>query len=175
MLTLLPGGNMSLADLTTVALKFHCEPVRSAAPEPEVVFGAILVGMDGRAVDPDSFVYVNDLESPEGSVTFAADGDEEVDVDLAGIPASVDRVVFVAYVDPDVRTPRTFAAVRALRVTVQDRLTDIALFEPNVTYSTVSALQVGELYRHRDAWKFRALGDGYDSVRTVAQTFGLRL
>src|ERR1700751_454993 len=69
--------------------------------DENLVFAAILCGTDGRARNDQDFVFFNQISSPDQSVQQlekALGGDnEQIEVDLAAVPAEVDRIVVVLY------------------------------------------------------------------------------
>lgn len=139
----------------------------------------IMCGPDGRSVSDEHLVFFNQIASPEGSVAFAGTEDQEqIDVDLARVPEAVHKIAVLLYIDPDVRGPGTFAAVRNTYLRVADeRNRELLRFDvPPVNMDKVNAMILGELYRHAGGWKFRALGQGYETgLAAVAADFRVNL
>ena len=90
-------------------------------------------------------------------------------MDLGRLEPDVDRVVIAASADGG-----TFGQVPGLSLTVADRagapIADFAItdarWRPRILF--------GELYRRAGAWKFRAVGQGYDSgLGGLARDFGI--
>ena len=151
----------------------------SRGPQAELVPMAIMCGPNGKALTSAHVVFFNQLESPEGTVAFAADDaddQEQIDVQLDRIPADVTKIVFFVYVDPDIRGSGTFGAVRAAHIRVATRENrDLVKFSvPLENVRSVGAVMFGELYRHGSDWKFRALGQGYaGGLASVFADFGI--
>jgi tellurium resistance protein TerD len=139
----------------------------------------IMCGPDGRAVSDEHLVFFNQIASPEGSVAFAGTEDQEqIDVDLARVPEAVSKIAVLVYIDPDVRGAGTFAPVRNTYLRVADeRNRELLRFNvPPMNMDKVNAMILGELYRHAGGWKFRALGQGYETgLAAVAADFRLKL
>jgi tellurium resistance protein TerD len=180
---LIPGANAALTaenpGLHQVMLGFGWEVIPSRGPQPELVPLAVLCGHDGRALSNEHLVFFNQIESADGSVVYdtVAD-DEEIDVDLDAVPAQVAKIAFIVYVDPDVRGAGDFGAVRSAYVRVSTREGgELVRFDvPLGELRSTRAVLFGELYRHRDDWKFRALGQGYaEGLSAVADDFGIDL
>ena len=173
------GENTGLGNLITdIVVGFGWDIIVSNSPDVELVPSVVLIGSDGRAVDPDAMVFFNQLATPDGSVQYVTNGDQEqVEVSLSIIPENVERLLFVVYVDPDVRRPGTFSSVRSCYIRIADQRDDeIARFTMTSPVRDASALIFGELYRYKGKWKFRALGDGYAAgMSAVATDFGLVL
>lgn len=176
------GGNTSLSALVptlgTVVVGFGWSVVESRGPAVELVPSAVLCGERGRALSDEHLVFFNQLSSPDGAVTYV-DGDaEQLEVDLDAVPAEVTSIVFVVYVDPDLRTPGSFGSVRHAYLRVCDRgggeLVRYDL-EDDVGVD-ITAMVFGELYRHNGAWKVRAIGQGFSTgLRGVADSFDVRI
>jgi tellurium resistance protein TerD len=153
--------------------------VPSRGPQSEPVPMVIMCGPDGHAVSDDHLVFFNQIASPEGSVAFAGTEDQEqIDVDLVRVPEAVNKIAVLVYIDPDVRGPGTFAAVRNAYLRVADeRNRELLRFNvPPMNMDKINAMILGELYRHAGGWKFRALGQGYETgLAAVAADFKLNL
>ncbi|MQS12064.1 TerD family protein [Streptomyces kaniharaensis] len=154
----------------------------SATPgAPDVDASALLLGTDGRVRSDADFVFYNQPRHPSGLVRHlpkqqTPDGAEitdTVEVELAKLPADVDRVVLAGSAEGG-----AFGAVAGLRVLLFDAAAGEngpAIAEFAVTDAdAVTALVAGELYRRAGAWKFRAVGQGYASgLIGLATDFGI--
>ncbi|MFG2222021.1 TerD family protein [Streptomyces sp. NPDC048644] len=172
---MLKGSNVPL-DTTAVRAVLRWTP---GAGVPDVDASALLVGPDGRVRSDEDFVFYNQPQHPGGHVRhlpkspLADQLADTVEVDLSTLDPSVDRVVLAASSDGG-----PFAGVRDLRVLLYDATA--AGGDPLLTFDVVpdtgeeTALICGELYRRGDGWKFRALGQGYDSgLVGLATEFGI--
>jgi tellurium resistance protein TerD len=177
------GQNAALADLMpalgTVVVGFGWKLIEGNGPVTELVPSAVVCDASGHALSDEHLVFFNQLASPDGAVQYVDAGDEEqLEVDLTAVPENVEKIVFVVYVDPDLRRPGSFAAVRGAYVRLADRsgteLLRYAIEEGSGT--DVTAMIFCELYRHRGAWKIRAVGQGYSSgLVGVAKDFGVAI
>ncbi|MDT4920157.1 MAG: tellurium resistance protein TerD, partial [Pseudonocardiales bacterium] len=101
------GANVALTreipGLTRVVLGISWNAGGERVLDENLVFAAILCGPDGHARTDRDFVFFNQLASPEGSVQqleAALGGDkEQIEVDLRGVPAEIDRVAVVLYIN----------------------------------------------------------------------------
>ncbi|GAB7191281.1 calcium homeostasis/redox stress adaptation protein [Kineococcus sp. NUM-3379] len=184
------GGNVSLTKeapgMTRVTVGLGWDANTFTGSEFDLDAQAIMVGPDGKVPGDGFFVFFNQLKSPEGSVehlgdnlTGAGEGDDEqINVDLAAVPAEVDKVIFtVAIYDADTRR-QSFGQVRNafIRVVNTDSSAEVARYDLSEDASTETAMVFGELYRAGADWKFRAVGQGYASgLRGIAQDFGVNV
>lgn len=183
MATLVAGANAALTaenpGLDHVVVAMGWDTIPTNGPQTELVPFALMCDAGGQAVSDDHLVFFNQLVSADESVTFVGEEDQEqIDVDLSRVPADVSKIIFLAYVDPEFRGAGTFASVRSahIKVTTEENR-ELVRFDVTATgLDSVSAMIFGELYRHRDDWKFRALGQGYSTgLAGVAKDYGISL
>ncbi len=183
MASMVPGSNAALTaenpglDRVLVGLGWSMTP--SNGPQAEPVPMAVMLGQDGKALSDDHLVFFNQISTSTGGLEFVGTEDQEqIDVVLSRVPETVSKIAFLVYVDPEVRGPGTFAAVRNsyIRVANEQDAELLRFTIPAQDQSQIRAMMFGELYRHGGNWKFRALGQGYqDGLAGVARDFGLVL
>ena len=123
---------------------------------------------------PDqTIVHTGDNRTGEGE-----GDDEQINVNLAGLPADVDKIVFpVSIYDAENRS-QNFGQVRNafIRIVNQAGGAEIARYDLSEDAATETAMVFGELYRNGAEWKFRAVGQGYASgLVGIAQDFGVNV
>ena len=184
------GGNVSLTKeapgLTAVTVGLGWDVRSTTGTDFDLDASAILVDSAGKVTGDKDFVFFNNLKSTDGSVehlgdnlTGAGEGDDEqVNVNLASVPANVDKIVFpVSIYDADSRS-QSFGQVRNafIRIVNQNGGTELARYDLSEDASTETAMVFGELYRSGSDWKFRAVGQGYASgLKGIAQDFGVNV
>ncbi|MFD6885551.1 TerD family protein [Streptomyces sp. NPDC059957] len=182
------GGNVSLSKeapgLTAVLVGLGWDIRTTTGVDFDLDASALLVNASGKVPSDQHFVFYNNLKSPDGSVEHTGDNltgegegdDEVVKVDLATVPAEVDKIVFpVSIHDAETRN-QSFGQVRGafIRVVNQAGGTEIARYDLSEDASTETAMVFGELYRSGAEWKFRAVGQGYASgLSGIAADFGV--
>lgn len=184
------GGNVSLTKeapgLAAVTVGLGWDVRTTTGTDFDLDASALLVDANSKVVSDKHFVFFNNLKSPEGAVEHTGDNltgegegdDEQIKVNLATVPAGVVKVVFpVSIYDAETRQ-QSFGQVRNafIRVVNQANGTELARYDLSEDASTETAMVFGELYRHGEEWKFRAVGQGYASgLRGIAQDFGVSL
>ncbi len=182
------GGNVSLTKeapgLTAVTVGLGWDVRSTTGTDFDLDASAILVDASGKVTGDKDFVFFNNLASSDGSVkhlgdnlTGAGEGDDEqVDVDLAAVPATVDKIVFpVSIYDAESRS-QSFGQVRNAFIRIVNKAggAELARYDLSEDASTETAMVFGELYRNGADWKFRAVGQGYASgLKGIAQDFGV--
>ena len=89
--------------------------------------------------------------------------DEQIEVDLSKIPANVAKIAFtVTIYDADVRR-QNFGQVSNAFIRIVDEVTgqELIRYDLGEDFSIETAVVVGELYRNNEAWKFNAIGSGF--------------
>jgi len=179
---LVRGSNASLSELLpilgTVVVGFGWKVIEGKGPVTELVPSAVICNAEGMALSDEHLVFFNQLATPDGSVEVVKGDDEQIEVDLAAVPEAVDKIVFVVYADPDLRQPGNFGVVRQAYFRILDRsATEIVRYDIEESSDTdVTAMIFGEIYRHRDAWKVRAIGAGYKTgLVGVAKDYGIHI
>jgi stress response protein SCP2 len=138
---------------------------------PDVDVSALLLRSDGRVGSDDDFVFFNQPRHPSGTVRHAGKSGtiDTVELDLAALPAEVERVVLAASADGG-----SFGQVPGLRLVVSDAATGTSLAEFAIAATSETAMLSGEFYRRDGRWKFRAVGQGYASgLAGLATDFGI--
>jgi tellurium resistance protein TerD len=188
--SLAKGGNVSLTkaapDLTAVAVGLGWDARSTTGAAFDLDASALLLDVRGKVPTDEHFVFFNNLRSPEGSVEHQGDnltgegeGDDEViNVTLAQVPPTVDKIVFtVSIYDADARQ-QSFGQVRNAFIRVVNLAdgSELTRYDLSEDASTETAMIFGELYRHGTEWKFRAVGQGYATgLRGIALDFGVNV
>ncbi|MFG2811868.1 TerD family protein [Streptomyces sp. NPDC048410] len=168
----MPKG--SNTPVPTTALRV--EVTRRAGPGiPDVDASALLLA-NGRVRADGDFVFYNQPAHPSGAVrhqgkeTTGAQVTDTLLVDLARVKAGIERIVLAASADGG-----TFGQVPGLAVQISDAVTGDGAARFDSTGATVeTAFVLGEFYRRQGSWKFRAVGQGYDSgLAGLATDFGI--
>ncbi|MFI1394154.1 TerD family protein [Streptomyces sp. NPDC020681] len=184
------GGNVSLSKeapgLTAVVVGLGWDVRSTTGTDFDLDASALLVDAGGKVLTDQHFVFFNNLKSPDGSVEHTGDNltgegegdDEQLKVNLAGVPAEVDKIVFPVSIHEGESRQQSFGQVRNafIRVVNQAGGAELARYDLSEDASTETAMVFGELYRNAAEWKFRAVGQGYASgLRGIAQDFGVNI
>lgn len=184
------GGNVSLSKeapgLTAVNVGLGWDVNTFSGGEFDLDASAIITNSTGKVMSDQHFVFFNNLKSADGSVEHTGDnltgegeGDDElIKVNLAGVPAEAEKVVFVVSIYDADNRKQNFGAVRNafIRVVNQAGEAEIARYDLTEDASVETAMVFGELYRSGEEWKFKAVGQGYASgLRGIAADFGVNV
>ncbi len=138
----------------------------TVASASSVDVSALLLGRDGRVRSDLDLVFFNNPVGPGVTYLHGHGAGDVVQVDTRALPADVDTVAVTASLDGS--GPATFAAAGSIVATVGDLTFQMS------GLTTESALVCIEIYRRADAWKVRAVGQGYDDgLAAIATAFGI--
>ncbi|MBK1722488.1 TerD family protein [Thiocystis violacea] len=185
---LIKGGNLSLSktapSLTRILVGLGWEARATEGSDFDLDASAFLLGENAKVRRDEDFIFYNQLTSLCGSVehtgdnlTGAGEGDDEaLKIDLEKVPESIKRIVVCVTIhDAEIRR-QNFGQVSGafMRIANLDDDHEIARFDLTEDYSTETAMIFGEVYRHRDEWKFKAVGQGFaGGLEALCHQFGV--
>ncbi len=188
--SLTKGGNVSLTKeapgLAAIIVGLGWDTRTTDGTDFDLDASAILLNAEGKALSDGHFVFFNNLKSPDGSVEHTGDNltgegdgdDEQIKINLVGVPAEVDKVVFpVSIYDAETRS-QSFGQVRNafIRIINQAGEAEIARYDLSEDASTETAMVFGEVYRAGAEWKFRAVGQGWATgLAGIARDYGVNV
>ncbi|MFC7986080.1 TerD family protein [Streptomyces sp. NPDC057336] len=148
---------------------------RTGPGVPDVDASALLL-VGGKVRSDADFVFYNQPAHSSGAVRHEGKRDaggrvtDSLLVDLARVEPTIETVILAASADGG-----AFGQVPDLYIEVREAAgnTVAARFDnPGATVET--AFVLGEFYRRQGAWKFRAVGQGYDSgLEGLATDYGI--
>lgn len=187
-ISLQKGGNVSLSkeapgiQNVTVGLGWNPRSTDGQAFDLDAV--VFLVGANDKVRADTDFIFYNQKMSTCGSVTHLGDNrtgegdgdDEKIKIDLAKVPADVQKVIFGVTIHEGQQRGQNFGQVNNafIRVVNMQGNAEVARYDLSEDSSTESAMIFGELYRHGGDWKFRAVGQGFNGgLGPLASHYGV--
>ncbi len=166
-LPLPPGTGPGVLDLQVM--------LRPGRIRSDIDVCCLCLGADGRLGDGRYLVFYNQRRSPEGAVQLQAAsgraGDARVQVDLAKLPDTVERVVITASIDGS----ETMAELEHGEIVLRPRGGDRCIVHEfrGAEFSGEQVLILGELYRWSGEWRFRAVSQGFSGgLARLLEHFG---
>ena len=182
------GGNVSLAKadptMTKVLVGLGWDPRATDGQDFDLDASAFLLTSTGKVRGDNDFIFYNNLSDTAQSVvhagdnrTGAGDGDDEsLKVDLTKIPAEVDKIAFAVTIHDAEARRQGFGQVGGAFIRLVNDATgvEVARYDLSEDASTETAMIFGELYRHNNEWKFRAVGQGYaGGLKAMCDQYGI--
>jgi tellurium resistance protein TerD len=184
------GGNVSLSkeepNLKKILIGLGWDARATDGADFDLDASLFMLDKTGKVRSDKDFIFYNNLKSQDGSVehtgdnrTGAGDGDDEaLKVDLQKLPLDVDKlVVGVTIYDFNTRK-QNFGMVQSafIRIVNLDNNREITRFDLSEDVSTETSMLFGEIYRHSNEWKFRAIGQGFKGgLDAMAKSYGVSI
>lgn len=131
----------------------------------DVDVSAFLLSADGRVLGDAWFVFYGQKQSPDGSVVFSADSNtdrETISIDFHKLSSKVHKLVFVLTIHEALEKRLNFSMLKDAYIRIIDPASgqELAGFQMDEYYSNVTSMMIGEIYKHKNSWKFNAIGNG---------------
>ncbi|MDQ2989382.1 MAG: TerD family protein [Pseudomonadota bacterium] len=189
-ISLQKGGNVNLSKeapgLTKMVVGLGWDTRSTDGAAFDLDGAVFLLNTTGKVRSDSDFVFYNNLKSVDGSIvhsgdnrTGAGDGDDEsVTIDLARVPADVDKIAVCVTIHEADQRRQNFGQVSKafVRCVNANGNTEIARYDLSEDGSTEAAMIFGEVYRAGADWKFRAIGQGFKGgLGPLAKNFGVNV
>jgi stress response protein SCP2 len=174
-LSMTPGANVVLTPLLGDTARVQAVlSWREGSEHADADVSALLLTKDGRVRYDEDLIFYNQPGSVRhvGKTTTDTAVEDRVDIDLATVAGEVHRIIIAASLDAGPVVG--FGVLDDLTLTLSTQDSGPVLVFPNLGASTETAFLFGELYRRAGEWKFRAVGQGYDTgLAGLATDFGI--
>ncbi|GGN98930.1 TerD family protein [Saccharibacillus kuerlensis] len=145
---------------------------------------AFLLGGNSKVTADTDFVFYNNPKNANGAVVHTGDNrtgegegdDEQLTVELASVPAEVEKISFCITIHDAAARSQNFGQVSNafVRIVNADTNEELIRYDLGEDFSVETAIVVAELYRHSGEWKFSAVGSGYQNgLEGLVRDFGL--
>lgn len=128
-----------------------------------------------KMTDSKNVIYFGNLKSRCGGVVHTGDNltgegdgdDEQILIDLAKVPAQINKLVFVVNIYDCVRRKQDFGMIQNafIRVVDQANREELVTYNLRDNYSGRTSLIAAEIYRQDGEWKFAAVGEGTNDTK----------
>ncbi|NIE56707.1 MULTISPECIES: TerD family protein [Burkholderia] len=184
------GGNVSLSKeapgLSEIVVGLGWDPRVTDGTEFDLDASVFVTGENGKVLNDASFIFYNNKKSADGSIEHLGDNrsgqgdgdDEQVNVKLAGLAADVKKLVFAVTIHDAEARKQSFGQVSNAYIRVVNKADgkEIARYDLSEDASTETAMIFGELYRHNDEFKFKAIGQGFaGGLKPLAEAHGVSI
>ncbi|ARU60343.1 tellurium resistance protein TerA [Tumebacillus avium] len=147
--------------------------------EFELDTSAFLLGSNGKVSKDEDLIFYNNPST--AFITYRdsqSQGDQkQFNMNLSLIPSSIEKIAFSLTIYDGEKRGQSFHAVRSLYIRVQNEQTGEELLRfhlENTSFTSETAVVIGELYRHNGEWKFNAIGSGFsDGLQALCSNFGI--
>lgn len=164
------GQNIALSD-TTLTLRVTHAPGSS----PLVLdASAYLLTASGKVTGDEGFLFYGQPSVAGDAAKLDADR-REFTVQLARLPAGIERIAFALTVDQGIKRGQRFGQLESVVLDVSGKA-DKLRFALATAGMTETAVILGECYLRNGVWKFRAVGQGFNGgLGPLASHFGVTI
>lgn len=145
---------------------------------------AFLLSATGKVTGQEDFVFYGNQKHVSESVVHMGDNltgdgdgdDEQVKVDLAKVPAGIDKITFTVTIYEADERKQNFGQVSNafIRIVDESKNEELIRYDLGEDFSVETAVVVGELYRNGAEWKFNAIGSGFQGgLNALCRNFGI--
>lgn len=166
------GANLSLSshepNLKEILIGLGWDPRASSGVQFDLDASAFLVADNGKVRKDNDFIYFNKESSDCGSVihngdnrTGDGDGDDEsITIILEKVPNDIKKIIITATIYEADQRRQNFGQVGDAYMRVVNLHSDVEIvrFDLSEDYSVETAMIFGEIYKHNNEWKFKAIG-----------------
>ena len=189
-ISLQKGGNVNLSKeapgLAHVAVGLGWDVRVTDGAAYDLDAGAFLLSAAGKVRSDADFIFYRQLKSADGSVEHTGDNltgdgdgdDESIKIDLTKVPADIDRIAISVTIHEADQRGQNFGAVSGafIRIVNRDNDVEITRFDLSEDASVETAMIFGEIYRHGNDWKFRAVAQGFKGgLGPLARNYGVNV
>lgn len=182
------GGNVSLTkeaggNLTNVSVGLGWDERGTSGHDFDLDASVFAVDASGKVPGEGWFIFYRNLQSPDNTIvhtgdnlTGAGEGDDEsINIDLANLPASIEKIVVAVTIFDAVSRNQNFGGVQNAFIRVCDQSgAELTRYDLGEDFSLETAVIFGELYRKDGEWKFKAVGQGYnDGLAGLCSAYGI--
>lgn len=184
------GGNTTLTSsnpgLKNIIVGLGWDGRATAGDDFDLDASAFMLNESGKVRRDDDFIFYNNATSQCGAVkhlgdnlTGAGDGDDEqVEIDLSKIQSDVKKVAVCVSIHEAVSRRQNFGMVQNAFIRVIDASSneELARFDLSEDFSIETSVVFGEIYRHNEEWKFKAVGQGFSGgIENLLSNFGINI
>jgi len=184
------GGNVSLSKeapgLNNIIVGLGWDPRVTDGTEFDLDASVFICGENGKVRADADFIFYNNTKSADGSIEHLGDNrsgegegdDEQVTINLGKVAADVKKLVFAVTIHDAGARSQNFGQVANafMRIVNADGDKELARYDLSEDYSVETAMIFGEVYRHNDEWKFKAIGAGFEGgLGPLASSHGVNI
>ena len=188
--SLVKGGNVSLTktapSMKTTLAGLGWDTRATDGQDFDLDCSVFMIDESNKVISDANFIFFNNKVSPCCSVTHNGDNltgegngdDESVLVEFDKVPAEVKKLIFAVTIHEAEARSQNFGMVSNafMRIVNNDNQEEIARFDLSEDASVETAMIFGELYRHNNEWKFKAVGQGFaGGLSALAKEHGVNI
>lgn len=135
----------------------------------DVDMSAFMLGDNGKCLGDEWFIFYGQPSSEDNSISYnkntnGANSYEKaiVNIDFNRVDSRISKLAVVLTIDEALKNKLNFSmlANTYLKIVDASNNNEICTFVLNDYYKEVTSMVLGEVYKHKDTWKFNCIGNG---------------
>lgn len=186
--TLKRGANVPLKtinpSLTQLLVRLGWNAGQQVGAELDLDAMAFMLTAQGTVRNDQDLIFYNNLKSACGAVLHGGAvpammiGEETIEIDLTAVSAEIERVIFTMSIYDAEGRSQHFGMLKEAYVCLVNQVTghEMVRYDLSEAHNHETAMIFGQLYRHQDGWRFRAVGQGFkDGIEALARHYGVSI
>ncbi|MFL0419237.1 TerD family protein [Sphingomonas sp. 179-I 2A4 NHS] len=189
-ISLSKGGNVSLSKeapgLDAIMVGLGWDVRATDGQDFDLDASAFLLNASGKVRNDSDFCFYNNKIVAGGAAEHQGDNrtgegegdDEQIKITLSKVPADVDKIAVVVTIHDGEKNGQSFGQVSNAFIRLVDEKTgkEVVRYDLSEDASVETAMILGEVYRHGNDWKFRAVGQGFKGgLGPLASNYGVNI
>ena len=142
-------------------------------PSLEIDIAAFLSQADGKVAGDEDFVFYGNNSHKSGAVILNADN--SIEIDLEKVPRNVEKIFLTATIYDANKRKQNFGMIECIVLNILGADREIASFSLE-DFTIETAIVLGEVYRYKGKWKFKATGAGFSGgLAVLCENFGVNV
>lgn len=134
-------------------------------PECDLDGSAFMLDSSGKVISDEWFIFYGNPQSPDKSLSYRPyqqNNGAEIDINTSEINPKVQKIVMSVTIYEAFEKNLNFGMTENIyvRIAESSRNSEIARFDIDDCFSSITALVIGEFYRYNNEWRFSAVGSG---------------
>ncbi len=168
----------SRTGLHKLSFQVEWETGQQGSNQQDLDISAIRLGKDGKIRGEEDFVSTNTPRSRNSSVVYVGGGrtprgrGKHVRVNLPRVMGAIEKVIFILSLDESQHQPAGWPSGIYFSISDDETGELLACYVPVDGNNEKRAVVVGELYRHKQEWKFHLI-DQFSTLTSLCRLYGL--
>lgn len=190
MVKMVKGENLLISkdfsELMDIYIQIHWKIKAGISIEADIDASLFLIGRNGKVrKDQDLIFYNNGIDENKSVAHISSEGGENnregFIIRLTNIPDEIQKLVCCLTIHGwEYHHQNLKDALESLSIRLVERVPSnhniLAQYHLTSDIQNETALMLGELYRHHQEWKFRAIGQGFSGgLKSLAEHFGVNV
>lgn len=133
---------------------------------------AFLVSQENKVLRIEDVIFYKNICHDSGAIVL--DSENSFSLEFSKVPTSITKISFAAMIPDADKLQQNFGSFHNLTSKFSNTDNNVVAF-PLADLTNETAIIMGEFYRYKQEWKFKAIGEGFFDVQDLFKNFGINL